>query len=387
MKTFYMDNAATSFPKAPGVAESMSNYILNIGCNINRGVYSKSLEAENIAFETRELLCSLFNFDKPENVIFTSNITTSLNMLLKGLLKNGDHVIVSSLEHNAVMRPLSSLVNIGVEFSKCPCDSDGNLYLDKLSSLIKTNTKAIIMTHASNVCGTILPLKSIGEICKKHNLFFIIDGAQSAGFLDIDFYELNASAIAFTGHKGLLGPQGIGGFLISSELAYNVSPIIEGGTGSLSELEIQPEYMPDKFESGTPNIPGVYGLNTSLKYILKEGISSIREKELQITSKFLKGIHNLSEIKIIGAKDNKNRTAVVSLDFLNRDNGIVSHYLNKNYGISTRSGLHCAPSAHKSLGTFPRGTVRFSFSHFTTIEDINYSINAISKVIKNIDKY
>ena len=197
MKTFYMDNAATSFPKAPGVAESMSNYILNIGCNINRGVYSKSLEAENIAFETRELLCSIFNFDKPENVIFTSNVTTSLNMLMKGLLRRGDHVIVSSLEHNAVMRPLTSLHNIGVEFSRCPCDSEGNLSVDKLISLVKPNTKAVIMTHASNVCGTILPLKTVGEICKKHNLFFIIDGAQSAGFLDIDFYDLNASAIAF----------------------------------------------------------------------------------------------------------------------------------------------------------------------------------------------
>ena len=341
----------------------------------------------DIAFETRELLCSIFNFDKPENVIFTSNVTTSLNMLMKGLLRRGDHVIVSSLEHNAVMRPLTSLHNIGVEFSRCPCDSEGNLSVDKLISLVKPNTKAVIMTHASNVCGTILPLKTVGEICKKYNLFFIIDGAQSAGFLDIDFYDLNASAIAFTGHKGLLGPQGIGGFLINSKLAHNVSPIIEGGTGSLSELETQPEYMPDKFESGTPNIPGIYGLNASLKYILKEGISSIREKELEITDKFLNEIHNLNEVKIIGIKEIKNRTAVVSLDFLNRDNGIVSYYLNKNYGISTRSGLHCAPSAHKSLGTFPNGTVRFSFSHFTTIEDINYSINAINKVIENVDKY
>ena len=175
--------------------------------------------------------------------------------------------------------------------------------------------------------------------------------------------------------------------MINSKLAHNVSPIIEGGTGSLSELETQPEYMPDKFESGTPNIPGIYGLNASLKYILKEGISSIREKELEITDKFLNEIHNLNEVKIIGIKEIKNRTAVVSLDFLNRDNGIVSYYLNKNYGISTRSGLHCAPSAHKSLGTFPNGTVRFSFSHFTTIEDINYSINAINKVIENVDKY
>ncbi|UFH65128.1 aminotransferase class V-fold PLP-dependent enzyme [Clostridium cadaveris] len=383
MKNVYLDNAATSFPKAPGTAEAITNYILNIGSSINRGAYSKAFEAENIAFETRELLCELFNFSKPENVIFTGNITQSLNILIKGLLKPNDHVIVSSMEHNAVMRPLNSLEKIGIQISKCPCDNLGQLDLSALPNLIKSNTKAVIMTHASNVCGTILPLKEVGEICREHNLFFIIDSAQTAGFLDLDFQSLNASAIAFTGHKGLLGPQGIGGFLINNELNSHISPLIEGGTGSLSELETQPLYMPDKFESGTPNIPGIYGLNASLKYILKEEISNIREKELMLTAAFLEGISSINGINIIGLKGIENRTPTISLDFIGMDNGIICHVLNKNYGISTRSGLHCAPSAHKALNTFPKGTVRFSFSHFTTLEDISYSLGAISSIIKN----
>lgn len=377
MKNIYMDNAATSFPKAPNVAKSISDYITNVGSSINRGVYSKSLEAENIVFETRELLCEIFNFNKSENVVFTKNITESLNVLLKGFIKSGDHVIVSSMEHNAVMRPLSSLVEMGAEISRCPCDSLGSLQLDSLECLIKPNTKAIVMTHASNVCGTILPLKEVGQLCKKHKIFFIIDAAQSAGFLDIDFNKLNASALAFTGHKSLLGPQGIGGFLISDDLNGKIKPLIEGGTGSLSELEQQPSYMPDKFEAGTPNLPGIYGLNAALKYILQEGISSIREKELLLTDKFISQIKNIDEVHLIGLSSIEGRTPVVSLDFVNRDNGVICYDLNRNFGISTRSGLHCAPSAHKTLGTFPRGTVRFSFSHFNTLYDINYCINGI----------
>ncbi|WP_040212813.1 aminotransferase class V-fold PLP-dependent enzyme [Clostridium polynesiense] len=379
----YMDNAATSFPKAPGVAEAINNYITKVGGSINRGAYSKAFEAENIAFETRELLCELFNFDKPENVIFTANITHSLNILIKGLLKKGDHVIISSMEHNAVMRPLNSLAKEGVEFSKCPCNNYGQLVLESFEELIKPNTKAVIITHASNVCGTIMPLKEVGAICRKHGIYYIIDAAQTAGCMDINFKELGASALAFTGHKSLLGPQGIGGFLITEELNNKVVPLIEGGTGSLSELEIQPSYMPDKFESGTPNLLGIYGLNASLKYIFKQGIINIREKEMELTEAFIKGIKKIDKVQLIGLGDTENRTAVVSLDFNDKDNGVVCHTLNKYYNISTRSGLHCAPSAHKVLNTFPRGTVRFSFSHFTTMENIAYAVRSIEESLNN----
>ena len=246
MKKVYLDNAATTFPKAPGVAEAISDYILNVGSNVGRGSYENSYSAGQVVYETREMLCDLFNFKDPLNTVFTSNITQSLNMIIRGFLKPGDHVIVSSMEHNAVLRPLVSLKNIGIEFDRVMCDIEGKLNPLDIEPLIKPNTKMLIMTHASNVCGTILPLEKVGEICKKHNIHFVIDTAQTAGVLPIDFKKLNLSALTFTGHKGLLGPQGIGGFLIDMDFANKLSSIIEGGTGSLSESETQPNYMPDK---------------------------------------------------------------------------------------------------------------------------------------------
>ena len=379
MKYVYMDNGATSYPKAPYVAESMSDYILNVGTNVNRGAYSSSFKAENIVYETRELLCELFNFNKPENVIFTKNITESMNVLIKGILKETDHVIVSSMEHNAVMRPLNSF-NGKIEYTKVICNKSGELNIEDVERAIKSNTKAIIMTHASNVCGTVLDLEKVGQLCKKHNLFFIVDSAQTAGFLDVDFQKINADAIGFTGHKSLLGPQGIGGFIVNDRINSEMTTLIEGGTGSLSDSEIQPDYMPDKFEAGTLNIPGIYGLNASLKYLLKHGIKNIRDKEIYILDKFLEGVLNIENIRIIGKKTTDNRTGILSIDFVNNDNGLVSHELSKDYGIMTRSGLHCAPSAHKTLGTFPKGTVRFALSHFTTLEDIDYVIDCVAKI-------
>lgn len=382
MSSIYMDNAATSFPKAPGVAENMSDYILNVGCNVNRGVYSGAHAAQQVVFETRELLCELFNFDKIENVVFTKNITESLNVIIKGFLKEGDHVLVSSMEHNAVMRPLSSLQKKGVEVSRIPCNIDGTMDPSIIESYIKPNTKAIIMTHASNVCGTILPLEEVGKICKKHNLYFVIDSAQTAGFLDVDFKKLNADAITFTGHKSLLGPQGMGGFVINDSFAEKVAPFIEGGTGSLSNSEDQPDYMPDKFESGTMNLPGVFGLNAALHYLKKCGLSEIREKELYMTKKFIDKINSIENIRVVGINDIVGRTATVSLDFKNFDNSEVAFALSNDYYIMTRCGLHCAPSAHMTLNTFPQGTVRFGFSSFTTEKEIDYAIDSINNCIK-----
>ncbi|MCT4618456.1 MAG: aminotransferase class V-fold PLP-dependent enzyme [Marinisporobacter sp.] len=379
MKEIYLDNGATSFPKAPEVAESMVNYLKTIGCNINRGAYTSSFEAENIVFETRELFCELFRFDKSENVVFTKNITESLNVLIKGVLRKNDHVIVSSMEHNAVMRPIHALEDAGITFSRVPCDELGQLNAEDIKQYITPNTKAVVMTHASNVCGTVLPLEEIGKICKKHGVYFIVDTAQTAGFLEIDYKKLGADAIAFTGHKGLLGPQGIGGFIINDALAEYMNPLIEGGTGSLSEYEKQPCYMPDKFEAGTMNIPGIYGLNTALKYILKTGIDAIREKELFLVKRFLEKLKNIPDIRIIGKKDIEGRTAVVSIDLPKYDNGQISYRLYKEFGIMTRCGLHCAPSAHKTLKTFPDGTVRFSFSHFNTEEEVDFTIDSIYK--------
>lgn len=380
MKELYMDNGATSFPKAPGVAESVFKYLTHIGANINRGSYSNSFEAENVVFETRELLCTLFGFDKPENVVFTKNITESLNVLIKGLFKSGDHVIVSSMEHNAVMRPLSALEEKGVTFSRVLCKNDGSMDYKELLPLILPNTKGVVMTHASNVCGTILNLKEVGRICKEKDLRFIVDTAQTAGAIKIDFDDLCADAIAFTGHKGLLGPQGIGGFLVRDDLADELSTFIEGGTGSLSDTEIQPSYMPDKFEAGTPNVPGIYGLNASLKYLQKVGILEIYEKEMQLMSVFLERLMNMPDIGIIGKKNTEGRTGIISIDFKTQDNAEMAHRLSSEFGIMTRSGMHCAPSAHKTLGTFPRGTVRFGLSHFLEEADILYVVDLLSKL-------
>lgn len=383
MRKIYCDNGATSYPKAPLVGDSIINYINNIGCNVNRGAYSSSYEAENIVYETRELLCELFDFDKPENAIFTANITASLNMVLKGLLSHGDNVIVSSMEHNAVMRPLSSLSKKGVTITKIPCNSLGEINIKDIQSSITEKTKAVVMTNGSNVCGTLLPINEIGQICKDNNIIFIVDSAQTAGIVDISMKKNNIDILCFTGHKGLLGPQGIGGFLIRDEIVPLVDSLIEGGTGSFSEEEVQPTYMPDKYESGTANIPGIYGLNASLKYLKEVGIKNIYEKEMYLTKRFIDGILSIDESLLIGKKDIENRTAVVSIDFKDLDNGIVCHQLDKTYNIQTRSGLHCAPSAHKTLGTFPNGTVRFSFGHFNTVEDMDYVLESLRNIINN----
>lgn len=373
-----MDNGSTSFPKAPGVAESVYKYLTNVGANANRGAYSKSFEVENIIFETRELLCSLFNFDKPENVIFTKNITEALNVLIKGLFKRGDHVIVSSMEHNAVMRPLNMIKEGGVEFSRVLCKKDGSLDTKELLPLIRSDTKGVVMTHASNVCGTVFDLTYVGRVCREKGIWFIIDTAQTAGIVKVDIEELCADAIAFTGHKSLLGPQGIGGFLLRDELSSELSSLIEGGTGSSSDKEIQPSYMPDKFEAGTLNVPGIYGLNASLKYLQKVGINTIYEKEMSLVSLFLEKLMNMNHIEVIGKNESKGRTGIISVNFKAQDNAEVAHRLSSEFGIMTRSGLHCAPFAHKTLGTFPAGTVRFGLSHFLEKSDIVYAADKLN---------
>jgi len=379
MKQVYLDNAATSFPKAPGVAEKMAYFINEVGCNINRGIYDLSLQAENVVYETRELLCEMFRHSAPEQVIFTRNVTESLNILIKGLLGPGDHVLISSLEHNAVLRPLNSLKAIGISYSKINCDLQGNFAESELSGQLQPNTKAVIMTHASNVSGTILQLAAVGEFCRRHNLYFIIDTAQTAGFLVLDIAGLNADALAFTGHKSLLGPQGIGGFVLTDRLAKMLPPFIEGGTGSISDSELHPSHLPDKYEAGTLNLPGIYGLNAALHYLKKTGVEQIREQEMLLTSAFLEIILNTPGVKVIGTTDTAFRTALVSVDLPQRDNAEIAYKLARDYGVLTRCGLHCAPAAHQSLGTYPQGTIRFSFSHFNTLEDIKYAGESLAK--------
>ncbi len=383
MKQIYFDNGSTSYPKAPGVSDAVKFFIDEIGANVNRGGYGSAYSAEDVMMETREMLRDLFHFSgKIKNVIFTPSITYSLNGIIKGWLKSGDHVLVSSMEHNAMMRPLTQMTHLGVTFDRIPCTQEGYLMTEEIEPMIRPNTKGILMLHASNVCGAIMPLKQVGEICKKHNIRFVVDAAQTAGVFPIDMTDMNIDALAFTGHKSLLGPQGIGGFLISDTMANEVAPIFTGGTGSISDSEEPPEFLPDKYESGTPNVPGIFGLHAALKYIFQTGIDSIRSHELELTRMLIEGLREIPELRIVGPQSMENRAPVVSVDFLRIDNAQAAFELDSEYGISTRCGLHCAPNAHKTLGTYPQGTVRFSLGYSNTEEEVRYVIEAVKKLTK-----
>lgn len=385
MKRVYLDNGSTSYPKAPGVSDAVKFFMDEVGANVNRGGYESAYSAEDVIMETREMLKDLFHFTKgkTKNVIFTPNITYSLNYIIKGWLKKGDHVLVSSMEHNAMMRPIVQMEELGVTFDRIPCNSDGEMLVDEIQALIKPETKGILTLHGSNVCGALMPLEKIGQICAENNIKFIVDAAQTAGVVPIDMEKMNIDILAFTGHKSLLGPQGIGGFLICDEMAKVVDPFVTGGTGSVSDSEIQPHFLPDKYESGTPNIPAIYGLNASLKYIIKCGIDNIRQKELDLAAAFLDEMRKIPSVRIVGPNRNDNRAPVVSLDFIDRDNAEVAFALENNFGIATRTGLHCAPNAHKTLGTYPQGTVRFSFGHFNSFDDVNYAVDAIKSILQD----
>lgn len=377
----YFDNGSTSWPKAPGVQEAVSELLKNGAFNINRGNYAGAYEVESVVLETRDQLVQLFHGTDSRNVIFTPGITYSLNYFIKGFLKNGDHVLVSGLEHNAVMRPLEQMKLAGVDYDIVPVDEEGNLDPEDLRERIRINTKAVIMTHASNVCGTVVPIREIGSICKEYGLFFAVDTAQSAGTLPVDMQECQVDFLAFTAHKGLLGPQGIGGFLISERLDKRMEPYIAGGTGSQSDSLLMPDYLPDKYESGTMNLPGIIGLHASLDYIREQGLKAIHDKKMELTEYLLNEVKRIPQVRIVGRKDVQDRVAVVSLDFLTIDNAVAAFGLEQECGVMTRVGLHCAPAAHQSLHTFPQGTVRFAFSASNTFSEIDRCVEGILKIL------
>ena len=385
MNRIYLDQASTSFPKAPGVAQAMMDYLTMNGVNVNRGCYSSAYSAEEVIYETRQLLAELFHFSKCKNVIFTTNVTNSLNFILKGFLKPGDHILVSAMEHNAVMRPVVQLASLGISFDRIPCRTDGSMILEKVEELIRPETKAIVTLHASNVCGTRMPLDALGEICQRHQLYFVVDSAQTAGIVPINMDKMHIDALAFTGHKGLRGPQGTGGFLVSQELAEQMEPLISGGTGSVSHTEEIPDFMPDRFESGTPNLPGIYGLHEALLFLKTHSLQAINEKELSLTGYFLEQLQALDDtgrhIRIIGKKDLTDRNAVVSIQTPEIDMSQVAWQLDNEYGVMTRVGLHCAPNAHKTLGTYPAGTIRFSFGPENTKNELDFAIQGLKKIL------
>jgi len=381
MKPIYFDNAATSWPKPPEMFEEMKHYNKFIGASPGRSGHSYAAQAGFLVFEVREKLADFFNIENPLQIIFTSNATQAINTAILGLFKPGDHLVTSSLEHNSVMRPLRWLEKKGVELSVLKCSSKGELNPNDLIPLIKKNTKGIIMTHASNVTGSILPITKIGQIAKKTNLLFGVDASQTAGVIPIDVQKMNIDFLAFTGHKSLLGPQGTGGLYFKKGLEKKISPLIRGGTGSKSELEEQPDFMPDKYESGTLNTIGLTGLKGSLNYLEKIGIETIRDKEKKLTKKFLEGLSLSKKIKIFGTQDVDKKTAVVSFNLPNYEPGSLAQILDENYKILSRPGLHCAPAAHQTIETFPKGTLRFSFSYFNTEKEIERALKGIEKLI------
>lgn len=382
----YLDNASTTFPKPKAVSEAMYNFLINIGGNPGRSNHDNALETNRLLLEARESIASFFNFNKMENVIFTSNITSSLNILINGILKKGDHVITSSMEHNSVIRPLYSLKeNNIIELDIISADSFGFISPADIENKIKENTKLVVITHASNVFGSIQPIREIGEVCKKHNIFFVIDSAQSAGVLNIDFKDFNLSALAFTGHKSLFGPQGTGGFIINDDLNSICSPYALGGTGSLSYSLTQPDFLPDKFESGTLNMPGICGLLEGIKFIKNEGLNTIYEKNSYLRSYLLEELHNINNVILYDSIEKADSyTSCVSFNIKGLDTSELSYLLDSDYNIKNRSGLHCSPLAHKTIGTYPSGTVRLSISYFNTKDEIDYAISSINNIIKSI---
>ncbi|GAA0064799.1 aminotransferase class V-fold PLP-dependent enzyme [Clostridium sp. CTA-1] len=381
----YLDNAATTYPKPEKVYSSILNYMKNVGASPGRGGYENALTGDRMVYKCRQSLINLFNFNKIENVVFTSNITVSLNILIKSIVEDGWHVITSAMDHNSVIRPLVSLEKSNkIKLDILNCSEEGLINIEDFKNAIKDNTKLVVLSHASNIVGTIQPLETIGKICKEKGIYFIIDSAQTAGVLPLDFQDLNCNALAFTGHKALLGPQGIGGFIIDDKLNNIATNFIEGGTGSLSESTLQPDFLPDKFESGTMNTPGIAGLLAGIEYINEEGLNTIKEREEYLSREFINGLLNINSIKVYGPLDASLRTATISINSSKIDNSELGFLLDSEFGIMVRTGLHCAPLAHKTIGSFPQGTLRFSFGAFNDIKDINYALYALNSILSRM---
>lgn len=379
-RRIYLDNAATSFPKPPEVGRAMCRYLDFCGANANRGSYSSAYEVDGMLFDVRHRIASLFGAASERRVVFTKSVTESLNVVLKGLLSPGDHVVVSSMEHNAVMRPLVQLGSRGVSFTRAPCDGQGRLDPSDLERCLRPETRAVVMTHASNVCGTILPIEEVGALCAERGLVFVVDAAQTAGTVPIDVAAAHVDALCLAGHKGLLGPQGTGGIVLSEELATSIDPLVAGGTGSASDSEEMPAFLPDRLEAGTLNLPGIAGLGAALEWLERTGPASVRAHELALTSRFIDGLEELESagrVRRVGLRGVEGRTGVVSVQCLRRDAAEVAFGLDESFGIMVRVGLHCAPSAHRTLGTFPTGTVRFSFGWANEPEEVDAALDAL----------
>ncbi len=373
----YFDNAASSRPKPPEVAEAICQALQSMG-NAGRGAHAASLESARTIYDTRTLLSDFFGLGDPSGVAFCSNSTEALNTAIKGLFVPGDHVITTVLEHNSVLRPLYELEEKGLELSFVPADKKGIPDYEAFEKLIRKNTKAIICTHASNLTGNLLDIERIGRICKEHGLLFLLDASQTAGVMDIDMQKMQIDVLCFTGHKSLLGPQGTGGLCVRKGI--QIRPLKSGGSGILTYSKKHPDQMPTALEAGTLNGHGIAGLHAAVEFLKRTGLEQIRKKERSLLQRFYEGIKELPDIKIYGDFSSFDRCAILALNISDYDSSEVADELAQDYGICTRPGAHCAPLMHESLGTVSQGAVRFSFSYFNTEEEIDSAIKALREM-------
>lgn len=375
----YLDNSATTLWKPKEVSDEIINALKTLG-NSDRGAHETTLIASRKIYNTREELARLFNIDNPLDIAFTSNATEALNIAVFGILNSGDHVITTVCEHNSVLRPLYQKQKENVEISFLPIDKLGNICYEKLEEYYKPNTKAIIVTHASNVVGNITDLKKISNFAKLHNLILIVDAAQTVGVLPIDVKKLGIDVLCFSGHKGLLGPQGTGGIYVNPKV--KVRPLKVGGSGIESYSKNQPLSMPTLLEAGTLNGHGIAGLYGALQYLKNQGIEKLHQSEMKLADMFYESLKDISNLTFYGNYQTKNRVPIVSLNINNVDSQLVSDWLFEDYGICVRAGAHCAPLIHKALGTVLQGIVRFSFSHSNTEKEVELAIKAVKELAK-----
>jgi len=373
----YFDNAATTMRKPDCVLQAVTEAMCSLG-NSGRGVHSSALSASRIIYDTRAALAQLFGAENPERIAFTANSTQALNIAIKGTLNPGDHVITTALEHNSVLRPLYEMEKQGVHLTILSADSMGNIHYEDFEKEIRANTKAIVITHGSNLTGNLLDIQRIGEIAKNHGILYIVDASQTAGVFDIDVQQMHIDILCFTGHKGLLGPQGIGGIYVRE--GVEVRPLLSGGSGVQTYLKKHPPQMPTALEAGTLNGHGIAGLGAAVRYLQETGLPVIRTKEQELMWTFYTQVREIPGITVYGDFSSKNRCAIVTLNVRDYDSGEVSDVLSEHYGIATRPGAHCAPLMHQALGTVQQGAVRFSFSHYNTMEEIKIAVSALREL-------
>ena len=378
----YLDYAATSWPKPPEVLRAMAEFLEQAGGNPGRSGHRLSIAAGRIVYDAREAVADLFRVADPQRVILTANATHAINLALRGYLRPGDRVVTTGVEHNAVMRPLRALAREGVRLTVVPGTTDGSLDLPMMRQALGAGTRLVVATHANNVTGTILPIPEIAALAHAAGALLLVDAAQTGGVVPIDLPASGIDLLAFTGHKGLCGPPGTGGLVFGEHADGGAfAPLVRGGTGSRSESEDQPEDLPDKFESGTPNGVGIAGLGAGVRVILERGAEAIRAHEVGLTTSLLDGLQDIPDVRVYGPTDPQRRTAVVSFTVAGRQVSDLGLRLDEEHGVLCRVGLHCAPATHRTIGTFPSGTVRMAPGIFTTRHEVETVVEAVRKVV------